>query len=134
MTSSQLPLASSGEDNFQERGTFDSRGHVQDIDALRACLFTLKGNMVSKKQTKLAGYCFSTIWSLSPVRLFATPWACSNSCPIESVMPSNHLILCRPFLLPHSIFPSIMIFSSESNSAHQVARVLELQLQHQSFQ
>ena len=75
MTSSQLPLASSGEDNFQERGTFDSRGHVQDIDALRACLFTLKGNMVSKKQTKLAGYCFSSIWSLSPVRLFVTPWA-----------------------------------------------------------
>ena len=62
------------------------------------------------------------------------PGACSNSCPIDSVMPSNHLILCRPFLLPPSIFPSIMIFSSESNSAHQVAKVLELQLQHQSFQ
>ena len=33
---------------------------------------------------------------------------------IESVMPSNHLILCRPFLLPPSIFPSIRVFSSES--------------------
>ena len=34
--------------------------------------------------------------------------------PIESVMPSNHLILCRPLLLPPSIFPSIRVFSSES--------------------
>jgi len=34
--------------------------------------------------------------------------------PIESVMPSNHLILCRPFLLPPSVFPSIRIFSNES--------------------
>ena len=33
---------------------------------------------------------------------------------IESVMPSNHLILCHPFLLPHSIFPSIRVFSNES--------------------
>ena len=33
---------------------------------------------------------------------------------IESVMPSNHLILCRPLLLPHSIFPSIRVFSNES--------------------
>ena len=57
-----------------------------------------------------------------------TPWtaACqaslsianSRSLPklmsIESVMPSNHLILCRPLLPPHSIFPSIRVFSSES--------------------
>ena len=40
--------------------------------------------------------------------------ACSNSCPLESVNPSNHLILCRPLLLLPSIFPSIRIFSSES--------------------
>ena len=75
MTSSQSPLASSGGGNFQEAGTFDSWGHVQDIDVLRARLFNLKGNMVSKKQTKLTRYCFSSIWSLSPVLLFATPWA-----------------------------------------------------------
>ena len=42
------------------------------------------------------------------------PGAYSNSCPFESVMPSNHLILCRPILLPPSIFPSIRIFSNES--------------------
>ena len=45
------------------------------------------------------------------------------------VMPSNHLILCLPLLLPPSIFPSIRVFSNES-----VAKVLEFQLYHQSFQ
>ena len=65
---------------------------------------------------------------LSHVQLFATPWtaACQASLSItnsqsflklmsiKSVMPSNHLILCRPLLLPPSIFPSIRVFSSES--------------------
>ena len=52
---------------------------------------------------------------------------------IESVMPSNHLMLCPPLLLLPSIFPSIGVFSNESSS-HQVAKVLELQLRDQSFQ
>ena len=65
---------------------------------------------------------------LSCVQLFETPWtaACQASLSItnswsppkpmsiESVMPSNHLILCRPLLLLPSIFPSIRVFSSES--------------------
>ena len=41
-----------------------------------------------------------------------TARTCSNSCPIESVMPSNHLILCRSLFLP-SIFPSLSAFSNE---------------------
>ena len=41
-----------------------------------------------------------------------TPGAYSNSCP-SSLMPSNHLILCRPLFLPPSIFPSIRVFSNE---------------------
>ena len=71
---------------------------------------------------------FSSVQSLSRARLFATPWttACqaslsitnSRSLPkfmsIESVMPSNHLILCHPLLLLPSIFPSIRVFSNES--------------------
>ena len=70
---------------------------------------------------------FSSVQSLSCVRLFATPWTAaryaslSNSWSlfkfmcIESVMPSNHLILCRlPLLLP-SIFPKIKVFSNESS-------------------
>ena len=71
---------------------------------------------------------FSSGQSLSHVRLFVIPWTTprqaslsitnSRSLPklmsIESVMPSNHLILCRPLLLLPSIFPSIWVFSSES--------------------
>ena len=69
----------------------------------------------------------SSVQLLSRVRLLATPWTAArqaslsitNSCSlpklmsIESVMPSNHLILCRPLLLPPSIFPSIKVFSNE---------------------
>ena len=73
-------------------------------------------------------YQFSSVQLLSRVRLFVTPWTAAlqaslsitNSqsllklMSIKSVMPSNHLILCRPLLLPPSVFPSIRIFSSES--------------------
>ena len=65
----------------------------------------------------------------SPIRLKRL--SSSSSMFTESVMPSSHLILCRP-LLP-SIFPSIRVFSNVSSS-HQVAKVSEFQLQHQSFQ
>ena len=70
----------------------------------------------------------SSVPSLSHVQLFVTSWttACqatlsiTNSrsllklMSIESVLPSNHLILCHPLLLPPSIFPSIRVFSNES--------------------
>ena len=73
--------------------------------------------------------CFSqSVQSLSRVRLFAAPWITarqaslsitnSRSLPkpmsIESVMPSSHLILCRPLLLLPPIPPSIRVFSNES--------------------
>ena len=71
---------------------------------------------------------FSLVQSLSRALLFATPWtaACQASLSItnsrsllklmsfESVMPSSHLIFCRPFLFPASIFPSNRVFSNES--------------------
>ena len=71
---------------------------------------------------------FSSVQSLSRVLLFATPWTAARQpflsiansqsllklMSIESVMPSNHLMLCRPLLLPPSIFPSIRVFSNES--------------------
>ena len=65
---------------------------------------------------------FSSVHSLSHVWLFVTPWTAVHQASlsiklklmsIESVMPSNHLILCRPLLLLPSIFPSIRVFSSE---------------------
>ena len=83
---------------------------------------------------KLMAFCrfffsfFSTVHSVNRVQLFATPWTVARqaslsitnswSLPklmcIELVMPSNHLILCHPLLLLHSIFPSIRVFSNES--------------------
>ena len=76
----------------------------------------------------LCQHVFSSVQSLSCVQLFATPWTAAlqdflsvtNSQSllqlksIESVMPSNHLILCHPLLLLPSIIPSIRIFSNES--------------------
>ena len=73
-------------------------------------------------------FLFSSVQSLSHVRLFTTPWTakCQASLsinssqnlfklmPIKSVMPSNHLIFCRPLLLLPSIFPNIWVFSNES--------------------
>ena len=71
---------------------------------------------------------FSSVQLLSCVRLFATPWTAAHQASlsitnsqsllklmsIESVMLSNHLIICRPLLLLPSIFPSIRFFSNES--------------------
>ena len=54
-------------------------------------------------------------------------WSSRKLTSIESVMPSSHLILCRPLLLLPSIPPSIRVFSSESTS-NEVAKVLEFQL------
>ena len=71
---------------------------------------------------------FSSVQSLSCVQLFETPWTATHPAslsitnsqnllkfmPIKSVMTSNHLILCHPFLLLSSIFPNIRVFTNES--------------------
>ena len=71
---------------------------------------------------------FSSVQSLSPIRLFVTPWTATSQTSLsitntwsllkltsmETVMPSKHLILCRALLLPPSIFPSITVFSNDS--------------------
>ena len=91
----------------------------------------------------LSGLSFSSVQLLSRVRLFATPWTAahqaslsitnSRSLPklisIESVMPSNHL--CCPLLLLQSLLTSGSFQMSQF--FHQVANVLELQLQHHSL-
>ena len=71
---------------------------------------------------------FNSVQSLSRVQLFVTPWIAARQASlsitnsqsllkllsIKLVLPSNHLILCRPLLLSPSIFPSIRVFSNES--------------------
>ena len=84
--------------------------------------------MISKYYMNMIYFQFSSVQSLSRVQLFATPQTAARQASlsitnsgsllkpmaIESVMPSNHLIPCRPFLLLPSIFPSIGVFSNES--------------------
>ena len=82
----------------------------------------------SNKNTLFFPFQFSSVQSLSHVRLFATPWTTARQASlsitnstsslrftsIESVMPSSHLILCHPLLLLPPIPPSIKVFSNES--------------------
>ena len=95
----------------------------------------------------ILGLLLLVVQSLSPVQLFAIPWTAAQqtslsftmSCSLlklmsnESMMPSNHLNLHRPFLLLPSIFASMSLFHWVG-CLHHVAKVLELRLQHQSFQ
>ena len=69
----------------------------------------------------------SSVQSISHVQIFATPWTAARQASLSItnsqsllklmsivlVMPSNHLIICRPLLLPSSIFPSIRVFANE---------------------
>ena len=85
----------------------------------------------------------SVVLSVNHVQLFVTPWTAAGQASlyftvswsllrlmsVKSVMPSDHLILCHLLLLLPSIFPSIRV-----RSLHQMAKGLELQLQHQPFQ
>ena len=90
---------------------------------------------------------FTSVQSLSCVWLLVTPWTTAHQASlsiiysrsllklmsIESVMPSSHLILCRPLLTPAlNPFQHQGLFKWV-NSSHQVTKVLEFQLQHQSF-
>ena len=94
-------------------------------------LKTKTEHLVSRNSLKARTFfllCFSSVQSLSHVHPFATPWTAAHQASlsitksqsllkimsIESVMPSNHLILCHPLLLLPSIFPSVRVFSNES--------------------
>ena len=86
--------------------------------------------------------------SLSHIQLFATPWTAAHQASlsitnsqsllkltsIELVMPSNHLILCHPLLPPAFKLSQHQGLFKWVSSSHQVAKVLEFQLHHQSFQ
>ena len=110
-----------------------------------AILCTLKKNSFWIKLPKVS---VCSVQSLSHVWLFANPWTAAHQASlsitnsrsllkllsIESVITSNHFILCRPLLFLPSIIPSIRVFSKELVYLHLVTKVLEIQLQHQSFQ
>ena len=121
--------------------------HIK-VHVLKSDLFVQLCEKMDTEHTCLLSYTeVTSVQSLSCVQLFVTPWTAahqaslsitnSRSLPklmsIESVMPSNHLILCRPLLLLPSILPSIRVFSNKSALSHQVAKILEFQFQHQSF-
>ena len=107
-------------------------GRFFTIWATRELYSFLKGEMKEKKRmcvcVCVCVYQIRSDQSLSRVRLFATPWIAAHQASlsitisrsslrltsIESVMPSSHLILCRPLLLLPPIPPSIRVFSNES--------------------
>ena len=88
----------------------------------------INGRISGKYNSIHKGPQFSSVQLLSPVQLFVTPWNAARQASlsitnsqsllklmsIESVMPSNHLILCRPLFPLPSIFSSIRVFSNES--------------------
>ena len=99
----------------------DSLCHTVEIDT------TLWSHLKKKEtQPNPKGIVLAVVQSLSRVRLFATPWTAARQASLsitnswsslklkstESMMPSNHLILCCPLLLLPWIFPSIRVFSS----------------------
>ena len=98
------------------------------IECLNNCLQINVFPIPRKEPEPLSLMYISSVQSLNHDRLFANQWCAARqaSLPITnswrllklmsiaSVMPSNHLILCHPLLLPPSIFPSIKVFSSES--------------------
>ena len=92
------------------------------VSTVPQCIFILQPSFMVSFLIKTLSDCCSVAQSC-PV--FATPWTAAHVFPvlqclsllrlmsIESLMPSNHLILCRPLLLLHSIFPSIRVFSNK---------------------
>ena len=102
--------------------------HKEDYQVLGARVNTHHVGLYAALQIHCSLFQFSSVQSLSRVRLFATPWTAAHQASlsitnsgslfklmsIESVMSSNHLILRHPLLLLPSIFPSIRVFSNES--------------------
>ena len=117
---------------------FWKRWHYSDREWISGCKTLRVGKSVTTKEgsTKelfemieiLCILIIVIVQSLSHVQVFMTPWTAAHQASlsftnsrsllklmcIESVMPSNHLILCHPLLLPPSIFPSTGVFSNES--------------------
>ena len=126
--------------------SFHGKGSYSDVCVcVCVCVLGWDGYFATTKQFSEST---CSVPSLSHVWLFATlwitahhaslsitiSWSLLNFMSIVSVMPFIHLIVCHPLLLQPSIFPSLRVFFQWVSSLYQVAKVLELQLQHQSFQ
>ena len=110
---------------MQEEASVGAEGKVT---VLLTCPLTLGESGLTFIRGNTASVQFSSVQSLSHVRLFATPWITAHQASvsitnswsslklmcIESVMPSSHLIPSRPIFLPPPIPPSIRVFSNES--------------------
>ena len=147
VTSSQNPSKKHRIDNLTlhlKQLYKEEHTHTQNKISKRQEIINIRTEL-SEKEMKEA---ISSGQSLSRVQLFATPWiaACQASLSItnsrsslrltsiESVMPSGHLILCRSLLLlPNNPSQHQSLFQWV-NSSHEVAKVLELQLQHHCLQ
>ena len=122
------------------------RIHISVGLLFEAIHFLLGAQLLKNLPARLGS--IQSVQLLSCVWLFATPWITarqaslsitnSRSLPkpmsIESVMPSNHLILCHPLVFLPPIPPSIRVFSNESALRIRRPKYWEFQLQHQSFQ
>ena len=140
-----LKVAGRNIDNL--RYSYETTLMAESKEELKSLLMKVKedsekvGLKLNIQKTKImASGSFSSVQSLSRIRLFVTPWIAAGQASlsitnsqssfklmsIESVMPSSHLILCRPLLLLPPIPPSIRVFSNEST--HEEDKILEFQL------
>ena len=128
LTNLCLSLCNSMDCSLPGSSVFHYLPEFAQIHQSRWCYLIISFSAIpSPPALNLSQHQFSSVQVLSHVQLSATPWtaACQASLSItnsqsllklmsiELVMPSNHLILCHPLLLPPSIFPSIGVFSNE---------------------
>ena len=118
------PSSNAGEGDLRDMGSIPGLGRSPGEGKGNSLQYSCLENPIEE----FGGLQSSSVQLLSHVQLFATPWTAARQTTlsttnslsllklmsIELVMPSNHLILCHPLLLPPSIFPSIRPFSNES--------------------
>ena len=121
------PVKNNCEGKTKEQKPWSGSGKDRGKGKIVASCIMLVSSESADKPSQVGSVQFSSVQSLSRVRLFSTPWIAARQASlsitnsqsslrltsIESVMPSSRLILCHPLLLQPSIFPSIRVFSSE---------------------
>ena len=123
-----------GYSHFSHLISFLCKDFKLSIEATNQQTWQIRGNSVQFSCSVVSDF-FAIPWTAAwqASMSIINTWSFLKLMCIKSVMPSNHLILCRPLLLLPSIMASIRVFAM-SQFFCEVAKVLELQLQHQSFQ